>query len=153
MFSVCETILTYLRDNNSPEMSMYEQMLHSKGVPFGRVQDHESSSDSEEGEEEEAGGDVYSRYRGLDTKPLCQESDRLTEEQFKKWKVAFDKELATTIGMIRDEDMYAGAEGVRLTGRQEFERRHGVVSSDGKVVVDQDLFKDDDCDEDFDLDE
>ena len=151
MFPVCEEIQSFLRDNNFPEMSMYEQMLHSKGVPFGRVQQSEDEGSSSEGEEE--GGDVYSRYRGLDSKPLCPEAERLTEEQFKKWKALFDKELATHIGMLSEEEMYGGAGGVRLTGRQEFEQRHGVhapgaAEGGAGVVVDEDLFKDMDYDDD-----
>merc|ERR1712094_82900 len=67
----------------------------------------------EEPDEEEVVDKSEDEWRGLQVKPLCAVSERLTRAQFMEWKNAFDAELIRTGALVRMEK-------TRLNGRQFF---------------------------------
>ena len=86
----------------------------------------EESSDEELSEGE--GEDVEKEWRGLDQKPLCEVGDRITHDQFDKWKLQHDKWLLSE-GLIKRDDT------ARVTGRMHFQNKK---DANGDIILDDD---------------
>lgn len=65
------------------------------------------------------------------------EGTRVTVESFMRWKLAFEKEMATLKEANKDQDISG-----KLTGKQLFERDAGLVDSDLKFMEEGDVAAD-----------
>merc|ERR1719333_226262 len=99
---------------------MHEQMQMRIQAENPQAQAEEEEAEEEEEEEEEV-------WRGLEAKPLCPESERLTAESFAAWKLKFDAELIAS-GVISREKKTA------LTGREIFTET-GATADGGEETV------------------
>uniref|UniRef100_A0A0G4G397 RWD domain-containing protein n=1 Tax=Chromera velia CCMP2878 TaxID=1169474 RepID=A0A0G4G397_9ALVE len=122
-YTVVEALQTWLSDNNKPQMSMHEQMMQRM-----QPQAEEGGEDEEEEEEEEGEGEDQ-QFRGLESKALVGETERVKKEEFEKWALSFKKEMISK-SIWKDFD----TDG-RLTGRQLFEQ----ASAGGKEVEEDDV--------------
>lgn len=149
IYMVAEACQEYLRDNNTKELSMHEQMLLREK---GDNPDPEEEADEDEEEEEEE----EPEWKGLAEKPLCPVSERITAESFAKWRIKFEAEMIEA-GILKLEGQKA------KSGKQFFmEAKEGAAgkadgkdsAADGKGEVGYDaaLFGEDGLDDD-DLDD
>ena len=128
IYMISEAILEFLRENNVPEMSLHDQMIARQ-----KAEDPDAfkSEESEESEEEAEEAPVEKEWRGLEAKVLCPVDQRMTDEQFKTWKLNFDEWLLAEKIIIRDNVD-------RVTGKMFFElkRAEGGRGGDADDVDD-----------------
>jgi hypothetical protein len=145
VYSLVERIQDFLRENNQPELSLHDQM--ERGNQREMVETESGESDDEEDGE----GEDDEEFQGLMSKILCPENERVTSEEFQKWKLNFDLFLISQKIIKRNDEN-------KLSGKQQFlQRLHetGENDDDDEAVpeIDEGLYDDDLDDLDFDDEE
>ncbi|OII75377.1 uncharacterized protein cubi_01898 [Cryptosporidium ubiquitum] len=82
---------------------------------------------------EEMEGEDQAAYSGLTERILCPIEERVTEEQFNLWKIAFKSEMIEK-NIWKDENQDSN----QLTGKQLFEKDESLIKSDenSSVIID-----------------
>lgn len=134
VYQIAERVQEWLRHHNEEEKSLHD-MLTTNAVEC----EPESSDEDEDDEEEE--GD----FLGLESKPLCPESERVTPEAFVTWKTEVYDPLLLKSGLIKRI-----ADG-KKTGKQQFlETLTSRKSQGAGEEFNEELFGDE---ADFDMDD
>jgi hypothetical protein len=140
IYTVAEACQDFLRDNNVKALSMHEEMM--KRLGGGEDEAAEGEGDEEDDDEEE---EDEEEWKGLADKTLCQESDRITVEQFNDWRVKFDEEMIAA-GVLKRNEVKAKTGKLIFIEAQKAAQTAGAIADasgngkDGNVAYNPDLF-------------
>lgn len=104
VYTVAELCQDFLKENNTKELSMHEQMLQrmKESSPTDGDEAGEDDDDYDEDDDDD-GPDPEEEWKGLAEKNLCSESERITIESFGEWKLKFEQEMVEAGVLKRGE--------------------------------------------------
>lgn len=138
VYSMAEACQDWLKENNTKMLSMHEEMMKRLGPQEGEG-DEEGDEESEEEEEPE--------WKGLADKPLVPEKERITPEQFAKWKKQFEDEMYATGVLKREEEKAQSGKMFFMAAKDVEDKKNGTSTTPSQsggtpIAYDASLFGD-----------
>jgi len=156
IYTVAEACQDFLKENNTKELSMHEEMLlRTTGDAGGKAEgDEDDDEEYDEDDDDYGANEPEEEWKGLAEKPMCAEADRVSPDTFAVWKAKFEEEMIAA-GIFKKDEVKA------KTGREIFlemgpkdgadgKAAGGDEKKDGAMVYDAALFGEMEEDVDFD---